>query len=71
MKQRYGNIVAERCDILRKQTEDVTDIIPAAETCILPIMTRKFFGRHNELMQQDGIYRRFVNARETAAGWKL
>lgn len=28
-------------------------------------------GRHEELMQQDGIYRRFVNARELAAGWKL
>lgn len=28
-------------------------------------------GRHNELMKQDGIYHRFVNARETAAGWKL
>lgn len=28
-------------------------------------------GKHDELMQQDGIYRRFVNARETAASWKL
>lgn len=28
-------------------------------------------GRHEELMQEEGIYRRFVNARETAAGWKL
>lgn len=28
-------------------------------------------GRHEELLQEDGIYRRFVNARETAAGWKL
>ncbi len=28
-------------------------------------------GKHDELMRQDGIYRRFVNARETAAGWKL
>ena len=28
-------------------------------------------GKHNELMQQEGIYRRFVNAREQAAGWKL
>ena len=28
-------------------------------------------GRHEELMRQDGIYRRFVDARETAAGWKL
>ncbi|WP_334104731.1 ABC transporter ATP-binding protein [Muricomes intestini] len=28
-------------------------------------------GRHEELMWQDGIYRRFVNARELAAGWKL
>ena len=28
-------------------------------------------GRHDELMSQEGIYRRFVNARETAAGWKL
>ena len=27
--------------------------------------------RHEELMQEEGIYRRFVNARETAAGWKL
>lgn len=28
-------------------------------------------GKHEDLMQQDGIYRRFVNARELAAGWKL
>lgn len=28
-------------------------------------------GRHEELMQQDGIYRRFVKSRELAAGWKL
>ena len=28
-------------------------------------------GKHDELMRQDGIYRRFVNAREQAASWKL
>lgn len=28
-------------------------------------------GDHEELMKQEGIYRRFVDARETAAGWKL
>ena len=28
-------------------------------------------GKHDELMQEDGIYRRFVNAREQAASWKL
>ena len=28
-------------------------------------------GRHEELMKQDGIYKRFVNAREMAVGWKL
>ncbi len=28
-------------------------------------------GKHEELMRQDGIYRRFVNAREAAASWKL
>ncbi len=28
-------------------------------------------GRHEELIKEEGIYRRFVNARETAAGWKL
>lgn len=28
-------------------------------------------GKHEELMKEDGIYRRFVNARELAAGWKL
>ena len=28
-------------------------------------------GTHNELMGQDGIYRRFINGRERAAGWKL
>lgn len=28
-------------------------------------------GRHEELMQQAGIYRRFVESRELAAGWKL
>ncbi|MBQ8833369.1 MAG: ABC transporter ATP-binding protein [Oscillospiraceae bacterium] len=28
-------------------------------------------GKHEELIQQDGIYRRFVNARETSASWKL
>lgn len=28
-------------------------------------------GTHNELMSQDGIYKRFVNAREQATSWKL
>ena len=28
-------------------------------------------GRHNELMQQDGIYRTFVTDRQKAASWKL
>lgn len=28
-------------------------------------------GTHNELMNQDGIYKRFVNAREQATSWKL
>ena len=28
-------------------------------------------GRHAELMQKDGIYKRFVDARELAVGWKL
>lgn len=28
-------------------------------------------GKHEELMKQDGIYRRFVNAREIAGSWKL
>lgn len=28
-------------------------------------------GTHYELMQKDGIYKRFVNARESAGSWKL
>lgn len=28
-------------------------------------------GRHEELMMQEGIYKRFVNAREIAGSWKL
>ena len=28
-------------------------------------------GTHEELLRQDGIYRRFVTGREQAAGWKL
>lgn len=28
-------------------------------------------GRHEELMKQEGIYKRFVEARELAAGWKM
>lgn len=28
-------------------------------------------GTHNELMNQNGIYKRFVNAREQATSWKL
>lgn len=28
-------------------------------------------GRHEELMKQEGIYKRFVESRELAAGWKL
>ena len=28
-------------------------------------------GTHDELMQKDGIYKRFVNAREIAGSWKL
>ena len=28
-------------------------------------------GTHEELMEQDGIYRRFVNSREQAVSWKI
>ncbi len=28
-------------------------------------------GRHEELIQQEGIYRRFIGSREKAVGWKL
>lgn len=28
-------------------------------------------GKHDELMKEDGIYHRFVNARESAASWKI
>ena len=28
-------------------------------------------GKHEELMKQDGIYKKFVNAREIAGSWKL
>ena len=28
-------------------------------------------GKHDDLMKQDGIYKRFVNAREIAGSWKL
>ena len=28
-------------------------------------------GNHDELMKQEGIYRRFIMAREAAVGWKL
>ena len=28
-------------------------------------------GTHDELIKQDGIYRRFVNSRRKAIGWKI
>ena len=28
-------------------------------------------GTHEELMQQEGIYRRFVDSREQAVSWKI
>ena len=28
-------------------------------------------GTHDELMAQDGVYRRFISGREQAIGWKL
>ena len=28
-------------------------------------------GTHDELLAQDGIYRRFISGREQAGGWKL
>ena len=28
-------------------------------------------GTHDELMKRDGTYRRFVNIREEAIGWKV
>ena len=28
-------------------------------------------GAHEELLRQDGIYRRFITGREQAAAWKL
>ena len=28
-------------------------------------------GTHNQLMKQEGIYKRFVDSREQAVSWKL
>lgn len=28
-------------------------------------------GKHEQLMKSDGIYKRFINTRELAVGWKL
>ena len=28
-------------------------------------------GTHDELMEQDGIYRRFISGRKQTVGWKL
>lgn len=28
-------------------------------------------GTHDQLMKQEGIYKRFVNSREQATSWKL
>ena len=28
-------------------------------------------GKHEQLIQQNGIYKRFINTRELAVGWKL
>jgi ATP-binding cassette subfamily B protein len=28
-------------------------------------------GKHHELMNEDGIYRRFIGERKAAAGWKI
>lgn len=28
-------------------------------------------GTHDELMGQDGIYRRFISGRKQAVGWKI
>jgi ATP-binding cassette subfamily B protein len=28
-------------------------------------------GRHSELMNKDGIYKRFIGERKEAAGWKI
>ena len=28
-------------------------------------------GTHNQLMKQDGIYKRFLDSREQAVSWKL
>ena len=28
-------------------------------------------GRHNELMKQDGIYKKFVSGRKQAVSWKI
>ncbi|MCM1427944.1 MAG: ATP-binding cassette domain-containing protein, partial [Eubacterium sp.] len=41
--------------------------------CILVVDKGKIAeqGKHEELMRQNGIYRRFVDAREIAVGWKL
>lgn len=41
--------------------------------CILVMDNGKIVqqGRHEELMNQEGIYKRFVESRELAASWKL
>ncbi len=32
---------------------------------------RSFSAAHDELMGQDGIYRRFISGRKQAVGWKI
>lgn len=53
----YDNILLGKPDATREEVLAAAKIVQQ--------------GKHEELMREEGIYKRFVQSRELAAGWKL
>ena len=72
-----GMIVLNKCDLVDRQWRDLVaeDVRPVSYTHLQILVVENGrigqMGTHGELMEQDGLYRHFVEVREQAEGWRI